>query len=163
MSSTTTKSEFDIFAKKPVQGAVLWSRVTHYKPIAPVDQSDLEYVIPGDSETYVDLNIHMKIRGKLVRPDGSNLDSDDSTSVVNNLLHSLFSQCSVTLNGVSVSASKDLYNYRAYLETLLTYGQDASHSHLTNAFWYLDDGDLLAKDKPSYSSNRGYHARWKFT
>jgi hypothetical protein len=55
-STTTTKSEFDIFEKKPVQGAVLWSRVTHYKPIAPVDQSDLEYVIPGDSETYVDLN-----------------------------------------------------------------------------------------------------------
>jgi hypothetical protein len=107
MSFTTTKSEFAIFAKKPVQGAVLWSRITHYKPIAPVEQLDLEYVIPGDSDTYVDLNIHM-IRGLLVHAYGSNFDSDNHTSVVNNLLHSLFSQCSVTLNSVSVSASKDL-------------------------------------------------------
>jgi hypothetical protein len=87
----------------------------------------------------------MMIRGKLVHADGSNLHSDDNTSVVNNLLHSLFSQCIVTRNAVSISASKDLYyNYRVYLEMSLTYGQDASPSHLTNAFWYLDDADLLA-------------------
>ena len=126
-----------------MQCAVQWSLFTHYKPIAPVDQSDLEYVIPCD-HTYVDLDIHMMIRGKLVHADGSNLHSDDNTSVVNNLLHSLFSQCIVTRNGVSISASKDLsYNYRVYLETSFTYGQDASPSHLTKAFWYLDDGDLL--------------------
>ena len=45
--------------------------------------------------------------------DGSALDLVDNTSVVNNLLLSLFSQCSVCLNAVSVSSSKDLYNYRA--------------------------------------------------
>ena len=157
----TTKSEFNIVATKPVQGAVLWSRVTHYKPIAAVHNSDLEYVIPGDSKTYVYLNIHMMIRRKLVHLDGSNFDPDDHTLLVNNLLHSLFSQCSVTLNGVSVSAFKDLYKNWEYLETLLTYGQDASRSHLTNVFWYLDDGDILAKDAPSDFSNRGYHARWK--
>ena len=146
-----------------MQGAVLWSRATLYKPIAPVDQSDLEYVISGDSQTYVDPNIHMMIRGNLVHPDESNFDSDDHTSVVNNLLLSLLSKCSITLNGVSISASKDLYNYRVYLERLLTYGQDASRSHLTNAFCYLDVGDFLAKDPPSDSSKRGYHARWKLT
>jgi hypothetical protein len=34
----------------------------------------------------------------------------------------------------------DLYHYRAYLETKLTYGRDAASSHLTNAFWYCDTG-----------------------
>jgi hypothetical protein len=73
MACATTRSEFDIFAKRPVQTSVLWSRVTHYKPIAPVDQSDLEFVVPGDAETYVDLEIHMSVRGKLVAQDGSAL------------------------------------------------------------------------------------------
>ena len=59
-------------------------------------------VIPGYGETYVDLDIHMSVRGKLVALDGSALDPADNTTVVNNLLHSLFSQCNVTLNGVSV-------------------------------------------------------------
>ena len=45
MSAETVaiSSEFDFFARKPVQTAVLETIETVYKPIAPVDQSDLEY------------------------------------------------------------------------------------------------------------------------
>jgi hypothetical protein len=50
-------SEFDIFAPKPVQPAILGTDVVHYKPIATVDQNDLEFLIPGDSETYIDQDI----------------------------------------------------------------------------------------------------------
>ena len=39
-------SEFDIFAHKPVQTAVLETIQTVYKPIASVEQSDLEFLIP---------------------------------------------------------------------------------------------------------------------
>jgi hypothetical protein len=62
--------------------------------------------------------------------------------VTNNLLHSLFSQYNITLNGVTVTHAADFYHYRAYLETLLTYGSDAVDSNLTNAFWYHDNGDM---------------------
>ena len=82
----------------------------------------------------MDLDIHMSVRGKLLTRDGSALDPADNTAVVKNLLHSLFSSCSVTLNRVSVSSSKDLYNYRAYFETILTYGHDALQNYLTSAF-----------------------------
>jgi len=67
----TTISEFDIFAKRPVQSAVLFSRVTHYKPIAPVDQSDSEFTIHGYAEAYVNLDIHMSLTGKIVSQGGS--------------------------------------------------------------------------------------------
>jgi hypothetical protein len=85
----------------------------YYKSVAPVEKSDLGFHIPRDSETYIDLDNHLSVRGKLVAQDGSALDAGYSTFVVNNLLHSLISKCSVTLIGVSVSSSKDLYNYRA--------------------------------------------------
>jgi hypothetical protein len=65
--------------------------------------------------------------------DETDYDETEFYSVINNFLHSLFSQCSVTLNGVSITPSKDLYNYRACLETLFTYGQDGATSDLTNA------------------------------
>jgi hypothetical protein len=42
----------------------LSSGFTHYKSVAPVDQSDLEIVIPIDAEAYTDLYIHMSVRGK---------------------------------------------------------------------------------------------------
>jgi hypothetical protein len=163
MECATTRFEFDIFTKRPVQTAVLRSRVTHYKPIAPVDQSDLEFVIPGDAETFVDFDIHLSVQGKLVAQDGSALECTDSTTVVNNLLHSLFSQCSVSLNGVSVSSSKDLYNYRGYLKTILTYGHDASHSHITNAFWYPGEGNFSAQNPLNEAMNHDSQVRWTFT
>jgi hypothetical protein len=81
--------------------------------------------------------------------------------MVKHLLQSLFSQCIVFLNGVSGSLSKDLCNYRAYLETLFTYGHDASQSHLTNAFCYPVEGDVSAKNPPAHAKNHGYQDLFK--
>ena len=47
-------SKFDIFARKPVQHAIQETNVVVYKPIAFIDQSDLEFLIPADYDTYVD-------------------------------------------------------------------------------------------------------------
>jgi len=52
-------SEFDIFALKPVQLAIQESIVVHYKPIASIDQSDLEFLIPADYDTYIDPDIKL--------------------------------------------------------------------------------------------------------
>jgi len=40
-------SEFDIFAPKPVQSAILGTDVVHFKPIATVDQNDLKFFTPA--------------------------------------------------------------------------------------------------------------------
>ena len=82
----------------------------------------------------------------MTRADGTNLDATDFTVGTNNFSHSLFSQCNFALNGTTITPATDLYNYRSYFETILTYGSDAAASHLTNAFWYLDDGDILPCD-----------------
>jgi len=60
--------------------------------------------------------------------------------VTNNLLHSLFSQCTIALNVKTVTPAADYYNFRSFFETILTYASDAAVSHLTNGFWCLDDG-----------------------
>jgi hypothetical protein len=115
----------------------------------------------ADNDTYIDTNIPLFIRGKLTKADGTNLGATDFTAGTNNLLHRLFSQCSIALNGTTITPATDLYNYRSYFETVLSYGSDAASSHLTNAFWYLDDGDLLPCDPTSANSkNAGFIARW---
>ena len=141
-NTVSVSSEFDIFASKPIQTSVLETTEVKYNPIASVDQSVLEFLIPGDKDTYIYLDIQL-IRGKLTKADGTALDNKDFTAVTNNFLHTLFSQCSIALNGTLITQAAELYNYRSFFETLLTYGSDAAASHLTNAFRYLDDGDLL--------------------
>jgi hypothetical protein len=66
-------------------------------------------------------------------------------------------------NGVSITPSADNYNYRACHETILTYGSDAAESHLKNAYWYKDDGNMLTcdhKDTYTDSRNKGFIRRW---
>jgi hypothetical protein len=47
--------------------------------------------------------------------------------------------------------------------TILTYGSDAASTHLTNPFWYLDDGNMLPCDptKTEATNNKGFVARWE--
>ena len=155
-------SEFDIFARKPVQESILETLDVVYKPIASVDQSDLEFLIPADSETYIDPDIKVYVRGKLTKIDGR---KRISPSVTNNFLHSLFGQCTVSLNGTTITQATELYNYRSLLVTLLTYGNDAATTHLRNAMWILDNGNMVACDPTSVdaSNYKGFMTRWNLT
>jgi len=141
--SVSLSSEFDIFAPRPIQASVVETTEVTSKPIAFAKRSDLDFLIPAGSDTYVNLNIKLYIRSKLTRADGTNFDNADLTAVRNNFLHSLFSQFNIALNGVTVTQATDLCNYQSYFETLLTYGSDAAATHLTNAFWYLNNGNLV--------------------
>ena len=68
------------------------------------------------------------------------------------------------VNGVPVTQSHEHYNYRAYLESLLTYGTDAASTHLSNSYWYLDNGDMKPSDPTAEThtsaTNDGFIARW---
>jgi len=160
---TFVGSEFDLFARKAKQDSCLEINETIYEPISSVDQTDIEFLIPGDSDTYIDLNLKLFIRRKLEKNNGTDLAETDYTAGINNLLHYLFSQCSITLNGTQIMQSTEHYSYNAYLETLLTYATDAAESHLQMAKWKLDVGDFKGGDssKPAELSNTGFLARRK--
>jgi len=93
-----------------------------------------------------------------MKDDGTNLTDTDYTAGINKLLHSLFSQCSIVLNGMQITQASELCNYRAYLETLLTYRSDAAESHLKNALWHLDTGNMKGGDttKTNETNNNGF-------
>jgi len=154
-------SELDILALKPVQNAIHNTNVVVYKPIASIDRRDLEFRITADSDTYMDHDTKIYIRGKFTKADETALDVTDHTAGTNNFLHSLFSQCTIALNGVNITQSGDLYNYRAYLGTLLSYGSDAASLHLTNSYCYKDVGDMMPCGPTNADSkNTGFIDRW---
>jgi len=71
----------------------------------------------------------------------------------------------VSLNGTTITQSTELYNYRSLLETLLTYGNDAATTHLKNAMWIMNAGNMVACDPTSddASNNKGFVTRWSLT
>lgn len=84
----------------------------------------------------------------------------------NLFLHSLFSQVDVSLNERLISSSTNTYAYRAMLETLLNYGDEAKKSQLTMSLFYrdtpgkMDTVNPLAEDD---DANLGLKARFAFT
>ena len=77
---------------------------------------------------------------------------------MNLFLHSLFSQVDISLNGTLITASTN--PYRAMLETLLSYGEDAKSSQLTSALYYKDQaGQMDAAAVAGNNTNSGFLAR----
>lgn len=172
------KSELDLFSSPPVQSSILKTEEVAYKPIASLDNSSvLEFVSLGHGDTYRDLSsIYLRLKLQLIKikdgkeelytgqdikitkPDGTvGTVSDDGPGVVNNILHSLFRQCTIYLNGKLISQTDNNYNFRAYIENLLNYGKDAASTHLESVGWYLDENNMEVLE--SREENVGYHAR----
>jgi len=110
----------------------------------------------------VDFELKLFVKGKLQTEDNTDLPETDYTAVINNLLHSLFSQCTISLNGTQITQATKLYPYRACIKTLSTYGNNAANAHLTMPFWLLVEGNMLGGDcsKPEQTNNGGFCSRW---
>ena len=114
------------------------------------DGSPIEFEISGTGDEYIDFgNSLLYVKAKITQPNGENLADDANTGPVNLFLHSLFSQVDIELNGTLITSSTNTYPYRAMLETLLSYGEDAKNTQLTSALYYKDDAehmDTVAQD-----------------
>ena len=95
---------------------------------------------------------------QIVRKDGSSLPDDVDFSIVNLFPHAIFSQVDLEIDGFNLSTQDNMYGYKSYLETLLSYGADAKVSQLTTS--------LFVKDSPynfesGLNGNKGYVERRK--
>ena len=105
-----------------------------YSPNGPT----LEFEVKGDRTNFIDLqNIYLEIKCKIVKADGSNLDyvtgtaaQQDKPVFVNNTLHSLFSDCTVTAKWVKVSSANGLYAHKAFIETEFSHNKEAKDTWL---------------------------------
>ena len=139
------KSELDLFKTRPTQTSIESSHWIDYKPITSLsDDSPIEFVIPGNGEEYLDLSHTILIlKVCLVDSKGEKIKDEALVVPVNNFLHSIFNQVDVFFNQTLVSPPNNSYAYRAFIETLLNYSEEAKMSHLTSSLWYDDLPDFV--------------------
>ena len=69
----------------------------------------------------------------------------------------------VSLNDTLITASTNTYPYRAMMETLLSYGEDAKHTQLTSGLFYKDRaGRMDSVDLADDAANDGLLKRRAF-
>ena len=134
------KSELDLFAVPPTQTSIEHGGWIEHQPITSlVSGGPIEFVVPGAGDAYIDLaNTYLLVRAKVFRGVGTDIADDTRVAPVNNWLHSLFSHVDVHLNDTLVTPSSNTYPFRAYVETLLSYGAEAKKTQLTSQLWYKD-------------------------
>ena len=134
------KSELDLFAVPPTQTSIEDDRWVEHQPLTYVDSGGpIEFVIPGTGYAYLDVaNTYLLIRAKVVREVGTDLAADTPVAPVNNWLHSLSSQVVVYRNDTLVTPSLNTYPFRAYVDSVLSYGDEAKNTQLASQLWYKD-------------------------
>ena len=118
-----------------------------------------EFVCPSNSSDFTLLS-STRLHGtcQILHKDGTAIKDDVEYSITNLFPHTLFSQIDLEIDGQNLTNSDHLYPYKAYLETILSYGIDAKKSHLTTSHFVKDTADCYDKCD---SSNHGYIERQK--
>lgn len=164
-SVACAKSELDLFVIPPTQTAIEKGSFIQYHPLANIhDGGPVEFNISGSGEDYIDLSSsYLYVKVKITKPNGDPLPDNEPVAPVNLFLHALFSQIDISLNERVISSSSNTYPYRAYIETLLNYGEDAKKSLLSCECFYkdkfLDVADPLQKE----NGNPGLKQRYQLT
>jgi len=127
----------------------------------------IEFDVTGTGEDCLDMsNVMLYVRAKVTTNAGADIGADSTAIPVNLLLHSMFTQVDVFLNGTLISSSTNTYPYRSMLETLLSYGEDIKKSQLTSELFYKDDSsrmdETVIEEAGGHRPNSGLQKRREF-
>ena len=96
----------------------------------------LEFEVAGDRNNFIDLQkIFLEVKCKIVQSSEADLRYDagaatdvtktDAPYFCNNVLHSLFSDCTVSANGLKISNANGNYAHKSFIETEFSHNKDA--------------------------------------
>lgn len=159
-SAESLKSELDLWTVPPTQTAIDAGHWVTVNPMSTLeDANTIEFVVPGGEEYIDPAHTLLYVQCKIVKNNGANIVAADNLDVgpINYLLHSMWSQVDVALNGKLVSQSSSTYGYRSYIEAALGYDRPAKVSHLTSRLWYKDTAgymDALNDDNDGLDSRK---------
>ena len=165
-SAESTTSQLDLFSVPPTQTSLEDGIFTEYRPVSVLTSTGpIEFTISAENSNYIDFaNSFLYVRANLTKPDGTNLDADAAIAPECNFLHSLWSQIDVYLNGSLVTQSNNNYPYRAYIENLTSFSEEAKTSQLSSLLWYRNTSghfDSRAAENAGFTKRKAIAAESK--
>jgi hypothetical protein len=131
---------------------MLYNREAKYFPTGQLTSTGpYNFRIPSENGLMIDtatirLEGMLKVVKVLANGTEQALTSADNVLLVNMFPAALFRSIEVSLNGTMVSyVSSPAAHYRAMIESALSYGHDATATHLKASRFYLDEPDKFDK------------------
>lgn len=174
------KSELEVFISQPTQTAIEQNVWKKYYPITTLDRSgplefkivtnENEYLNPSNHFLYTKCRILSENGTALATVGEANAANNDAIVLPINYFHATqFKNAEVQLKGKSVTSSDNLYAYRAYLETLLSYEKEVKNEQLYMGMYEKDTQDFdehsadLLRDAARANTNIGAFKRFNRT
>ena len=151
--SEATHSSLDLFEKPPLLVTFDQSFEQKPGPLYSPSGPSLEFEVVGDRNSFIDLQkIYLEIKCRIQNVDGNDLRYDagdpantDAAFFVNNVLHSLFADCTVSANGIKISSANGHYAHKSFIETAFSHGTDAKKNWLKcQGYEYEADPSAIA-------------------
>jgi hypothetical protein len=169
MASVHTQ-DLAIYSSKPVNLGENGVQMTRYYPINTkntyVGTQCIEFEIPGSSSQYVNLGkseLYMKLRFWKNKErnipfkfdENETLNADNEMTIpIDALFHTLWRNIDVSLNQTDISSCTNNYMYKAYLETLLSFGEMTKNNQL-HSIGYTGNYDNFDAVNPHITYNAG--------
>ena len=130
--SEATHSSIDLFEKPSLLVTFDQSFEQKIGPLYSPSGSSLEFEVVGDRNNFIDLRkIYLEIECRILQTDGTDLryttgdaNASDLLYFANNILHSLFADCTVSANGIKISTANGHYAHKSFIETEFSHGTD---------------------------------------
>jgi hypothetical protein len=132
-SKNCSKSELDLFYVPYTQTAIEGYKYVQIKPQQDWEKNEfIEFNIVGSTSYFIDIaatNIFVELECKNI----------EKAFPVNNILHSLFKKCEISIDNLNNEQSNNYYPYRAYIEDLLNYDEESKNTILQTQGYFKDD------------------------
>ena len=148
---------------KPIalEVSMLGGRTIPIRPLNLSSAGPLEFTIAPTGGSYIQLSAtRLYLKLKIQTAAGADIGAAAKIALINNAGNSLFKSTDIDINGRTIPGLTNTeYNYKSYLENLLSYSSPAVNSHMIANGWILD----AAGDFGPTDTNTGFVKRQKWT
>ena len=146
LPAEATHTTLDLFEKQPLLITFDNAFTQKIGPSYPPDGPMLEFEVLGDRNNFIDLQkILLEVKRKITQNNdvdlrtGEDAAGTDAPYFSNNALHSLFSESTVSANGVKISNNNGNYAHKAFIETEFSSSRTAKGTWLVCQGYYFEN------------------------
>ena len=154
--------QLDLFSERAIQSEMFGGEYITARPYNNIGNGPIDFIIK-DSKDYFDLKESVLcVKLKVVAADGTPIKTEqnkDDVALINNAMHSIFSDVQVFLNQKRVDGGDTLYGFRSYINTMLSYSTETQKNQLFAFGFVKDDYNAMdAKTKTAFIATKAWTA-----
>jgi hypothetical protein len=158
-----TSAQLDLFSHPSFQNELFGFEYNTIRPLDKIDDEGPIHFLIKNNKEYINLAetvLHLKV--KVTNADGSVIataqDKDD-VALINNSMHSIFSDVTISLNGKKVDGGDGYYPFRAYMQSLLGYSEKVQNEQMFAIGFIKDDHkEMSSKTNAAYIKRKAWTA-----